>query len=62
MKTGNLASRRFQLAAVITVSLFTVAAILFAQPTPKRQGANNKPATVSKFDAKQIQIDLDKAI
>jgi Ca-activated chloride channel homolog len=61
MKTGNLASRRFQLAAVITVSLFTVAAILFAKPAPKRHGANNKPATVSKFDAKQIQIDLDKA-
>jgi outer membrane protein assembly factor BamB len=61
MKTGNLASRKFQLAAVLTVSLFAVVAILFAQSAPKPQDANNKLATDIKLDAKQIQIDLDKA-
>jgi Ca-activated chloride channel homolog len=61
MKTGNLASRKFQLAAVLTVSLFAVVAILFAQSAPKPQDADNKPATDIKLDAKQIQIDLDKA-
>lgn len=62
MKTGNLAFRRFQLAAVLTISLFAGAAILFAKSTPKRHDEGDKPATGSKFDAKQIQIDLDKAM
>jgi len=61
MKTGNLALRKFQLAAALTVSLFAVAAILFAQSAPQPNKADNKPAAVSKLDAKQVQIDLDKA-
>src|SRR5215468_6711072 len=61
MKTGNLAFRKFQLAAVLTIALFAVATILFAQSAPKRNDADDKPATVSKLGAEQIQIDLDKA-
>src|SRR5262245_17511607 len=61
MKTGNLAFRKFQLAAVLTIALFAVVTILFAQSAPKQNDADDKPATVSKLDAKQIQIDLDKA-
>jgi Ca-activated chloride channel homolog len=61
MKTGNLTFRKFQLAAVLTIALFAVATILFAQSAPKRNDADDKPATVSKVDAEQIQIDLDKA-
>src|SRR5215475_15548339 len=61
MKTGNLAFRKFQLAAVLTIALFAAVTILFAQSAPKRIDADGKPATVSKLDAKQIQIDLDKA-
>jgi Ca-activated chloride channel homolog len=61
MKTVNLALRKFQLAAVLTIALFAIVTILFAQSAPKRNDADDKPATVSKLDAKQIQIDLDKA-
>src|SRR5262245_9885637 len=61
MKIGSLAFRKFQLAAVLTITLFAVVAILFAKSAPKRNKEDNKAATVSKLDAKQIQIDLDKA-
>src|SRR5262245_18000364 len=61
MKSGNLAFRRFQLAAVLTIALFAVVTILFAQSPPKRNVADDKPATASKLDVKQIQMDLDKA-
>lgn len=61
MKTGNLKFRQFQLAAVITITIFAVATILFAQSTAKRNRAGNKTATVSVLDTKQIRIDLDTA-
>jgi Ca-activated chloride channel homolog len=61
MKTGNLTIGNFQLAAVLTVSLFAVATILFAQSASKQNDADNNPATASQLDAKQFQIDLDKA-
>src|SRR5262245_51514091 len=61
MKTGNLCSGKFQLAAVLTVSIFAVATILFAQSAQKQNDADNNPATASQPDARQIQIDLDKA-
>src|SRR5215813_5624789 len=61
MKTGNLMLRNLQLAAVLTISLFAVATILFAQSAPKPNDADRKPATDSQLDTKQIQIDLDKA-
>jgi Ca-activated chloride channel homolog len=61
MMTGNLAFKRFQLATVLTIALFAVVAILFAKSAPRRNVADDKLATVSKLDAKQIQIDLDKA-
>src|SRR5215475_5693388 len=62
MKTGNRTLRKFQLATVLTVSLFALVAILFAQSAPKRGAASGKSNTVSdsKLDARQIQIDLDK--
>jgi Ca-activated chloride channel homolog len=62
MKTGSLAFRKFQIAAVLTVSLSAVGTILFAQSAPQRNDADDKPAAVSKLDGNQIQIDLDKAI
>src|SRR5215510_6766168 len=62
MKTGNLAFRKFQLAAVLTITLLAVAAVLFAQSAPKPNNPDDKPATDSQPDAKQIQIDLDKAM
>src|SRR5262245_17698772 len=61
MKTGNLALRKFQLAAVLTITLLAVVTILFAQSAPKPNDADDKTATDSQLDAKQIQIDLDKA-
>src|SRR5215831_14721998 len=61
MKTGNLTFSNFQLAAVLTISLFAISTILFAQSTPKPDDGDNKPATDSQLDTKQIQIDLDKA-
>ena len=61
MKTGNLKLRNLQLAAVLTISLFAIATILFAQSAPKPNDADRKPATDSQRDTKQIQIDLDKA-
>jgi len=61
MKTGNLTLKNFQLATVLTISLFVVAAFLFAQSAPKQDAAGNKPATASNLDAKQIQINLDEA-
>jgi hypothetical protein len=61
MKTGNLTRRNFQLATVLTISLFIVAAFLFAQSAPKQDAADNKPAAASNLDAKQIQINLDEA-
>src|SRR5262249_19094653 len=61
MKTGNLTLSNFQLAAVLTISLFPIPTIWFAQSTPKPNDGENKPATDSQFDTKQIQIDLEKA-
>ena len=62
MKTGNLALRKFQLAAVLTISLFAIAAILSAKTASKQKGGDdNKTTPVSTLDTKQIQIDLDKA-
>lgn len=55
MKTGNLALRKFQIAVVCAISLFA-AAILFAQSASKRKAGNEKPATTSKLDMKQIQM------
>src|SRR5262249_47108418 len=61
MKTGNLTLSTFQLAAVLTISLFAISTTFFAQSTPKPNDGDKKPATDSQFDTKQIQIDLDKA-
>jgi Ca-activated chloride channel homolog len=61
MKAWNLALRKFQLAAVLTIALFAVATVLFAQSEPKPNDQDDKPAADSQLDAKQIQIDLDKA-
>jgi outer membrane protein assembly factor BamB len=61
MKTGNQTLRKFQLAAVLTIALLAVAAILFARSAPKPNDQGDKLATDSKLDAKQVQIDLDKA-
>src|SRR5262249_34575943 len=61
MKTGNLAFRKFQLAAVLTIALFAVVTILFAQSAPKQNDADDKPPKFKNLDAKQIQKDLNKA-
>jgi Ca-activated chloride channel family protein len=61
MKTGNFTLRKFQLATALTISLLGAVAIMFAQTAPKRHNADARPAPVSEPDARQIQLDLDKA-
>src|SRR5262249_29636676 len=61
MKTGNLTLRKFQLAVILTLSLFAVAEIFLTQAASKQKGDDKKPAGVSKLDTKQVQIDLDEA-